>query len=528
MGALLQVLTSRESAVVAAIAEALFPASGPIGVNAGSSAVPYLDTLLARLALAQRVQMRGLLLIFEVGTAITGRGTLFSAAPIEERVARLQAWERADRYLQRAAFSALRYLFTLAYLADPEVKSRIGLPESDARPPAPLRRLTRRPRLRRGARVKTLERRFNTDQLITGVELPLWFRILADARFRVSARYLHRVAWITGWSAGATAVGAIERARYDRRIATTPIDPPPIFILGHWRSGTTHLHNLLGRDPDNTYPTVYQVVFPTAFMLTGSTIPPLTAGMLADTRGYDNVAQGWGEAAEDEIALAKLTGLSPYLAFMLPDRLPHYERYFDFLQARESERAEWKAALRWFVGKVRLSSGGRRPVIKSCAHMARIRMVLDVFPDAKFVHIHRNPFTVAASTIHMREQTDWENFLQVPETAFVEGLATQVAVVGQRLFEQFFEDRALIPPENYIEVAYPDLVARPREVLDGIYRHLGITQGDRYDKTIGGYLDGLHGYRTNKLTVDDDLADLVRDHWGFVFDEYGYSLDHRS
>lgn len=525
----MQVLTARERAVVAAIAEAFFPASAPIGVDGETAGVvPYVDTLLARLALAQRLQMRGLLLIFEVGTAITSRGPLFSAAPLQERVIRLQDWERADRYVQRAAFSALRWLFTLAYLADSEVQRQIGLPEPVARPPSPVRRDRGIPRLRRGPRVRRLERLFNTDQLITGIELPRWFRLLAGARFRVSIRYLHRVAWITGWSVGATAVGAIERRRYDRRITSTPVDPPPIFVLGHWRSGTTHLHNLLGRDPDHTYPTVYQVVFPTAFMLTGSTIPALTAGMLSETRGYDNVAQGWNEAAEDEIALAKLTGLSPYLAFMLPDRLPHYERYFDFLQAREEERDEWKAALRWFVGKVRLHAGGRRPVIKSCAHMARIRMLLDVFPDAKFVHIHRDPFTVAASTIHMREQTDWENFLQVPETAFVEGLATQVAVVGQLLFEQFFTDRALIPPENFVEIAYPDLVARPRQVLDGIYRHFEIPQGDRYDATIGGYLDGLRGYRTNQLSIDDELADLVREHWSSVFAEYGYSLDHRS
>lgn len=525
----MQVLTSREGAVVDAIAEAFFPARGPIGVG-GSAAgvVPYVDTMLARLPFAKRVQLRGLLVAFEVGTAITSRGGLFSAAPLDERIARLQAWEDADRYVQRALFSALRWLFTLAYLAEPTVQQRIGLPHNEIQPAVPLRRPGRAPRLARGARVVRLERRFNTDQLITGIEIPKWFGVLAGARFRVSLRYLHRIAWITGWSGVATAVGTVERRRYDRRIASTPLDPPPIFILGHWRSGTTHLHNLLGRDPDHTYPTVYQVVFPTAFITTGSVIPPLTARLLPDTRGYDNVAQGWGEAAEDEIALAKLTGLSPYLAFMLPDLLPRYERYFDFLQAREDERDEWKAALRWFVNKIRLHSGGRRPVIKSCAHMARVRMLLDVFPDAKFVHIHRNPFTVAASTIHMRNQTDWENFLQVPEVAFVKNLPTQVAVVGQKLFERFFEDRALIPPQNYIEVAYPDLCARPREVLDGIYRHLEIPQGDRYDATIGGYLDGLRGYRTNTLNIDDELANLVREHWKFVFDEYGYSLDHRS
>ena len=525
----MQVLTSRECTIVAAIAEAFFPACEPIGIGGDAAgAVTYVDTMLARQALPERIQLRGLLAIFELGTAITHRGAVFSAAPLHERVSRLQAWQQADRYTLRALHSALRWLFTMAYLADPQVQQSIGLPQSAARPPASLRRPGRPQRLRRAPRMKRLERHFSTDQLILGIEIPKWYRMLAGARFRVSARYLHRFAWITGFSVGATALGTIERRRYDRRIASTPIDPPPIFVLGHWRSGTTHLHNLLGRDPDNTYPTVYQVIFPTAFITTGNTIPPLTGGLLADTRGYDNVAQGWGEAAEDEIALAKLTGLSPYLAFMLPDLLPRYERYFDFLHAREDERQEWKAALRWFVGKIRLHSGERRPVIKSCAHMARIRMLLDVFPDAKFIHIHRNPFTVAASTIHMRKQTDWENFLQVPETAFIQNRPTQVAVVGQRLFERFFEDRALIPPENFIEVAYHDLVARPRDVLDGIYRHLEIPQGDRYDTTIGGYLDSLRAYQTNTLSIDDELADLVRDHWKSVFDEYGYSLDHRS
>ena len=47
------------------------------------------------------------------------------------------------------------------------------------------------------------------------------------------------------------------------------IDPTPLFILGHWRSGTTHMHNLLGKDPNHTYPTLWQVIFPDSFLVTG-------------------------------------------------------------------------------------------------------------------------------------------------------------------------------------------------------------------------------------------------------------------
>jgi hypothetical protein len=273
---------------------------------------------------------------------------------------------------------------------------------------------------------------------------------------------------------------------------------------------------------------MYQVVFPTTFMSTSGTFfPKVTARLLSDTRGFDNMANGWDEPAEDEIALAKLTGLSPFLSVMVPDHAPKFERYLDFLEVRKDERDEWKAALRWFVAKIRMHSGGRRPVVKSCVHTARIRMLLEVFPDAKFVHVHRNPFTVAASTIHMRNRVDWDNFLQVPKAEYVAERATQVVVIGQRIYERFFEDRALIPPSNFVDVAYADLAARPREVLDHIYRRLELPKVPEYEPTMSRYLDSVKGYRTNVLTIDDHLASLVREHWSSVFTEYGYSTDHR-
>ena len=96
------------------------------------------------------------------------------------------------------------------------------------------------------------------------------------------------------------------RARYDRSITRSVIEPPPIIILGHWRTGTTHLHNLLGRDPANTYSSMYQVVFPTTFVSTSRTFfPKITAALLSETRGFDNMANGWDEPAEDVPALAE-------------------------------------------------------------------------------------------------------------------------------------------------------------------------------------------------------------------------------
>ena len=52
-------------------------------------------------------------------------------------------------------------------------------------------------------------------------------------------------------------LGAIQKLVYGRRIRRTTLRPP-IFILGHWRTGTTLLHELLSLDPRHGYPTSYQ------------------------------------------------------------------------------------------------------------------------------------------------------------------------------------------------------------------------------------------------------------------------------
>ena len=68
-------------------------------------------------------------------------------------------------------------------------------------------------------RVTKLEKRWSTEQLITGVELPEWIEILKDNDFKVSREYLHRLAFITGMSVPSTIFGRLEDAIYARKLA---------------------------------------------------------------------------------------------------------------------------------------------------------------------------------------------------------------------------------------------------------------------------------------------------------------------
>jgi omega-hydroxy-beta-dihydromenaquinone-9 sulfotransferase len=267
---------------------------------------------------------------------------------------------------------------------------------------------------------------------------------------------------------------------------------------------------------------VYQAVFPGSFLTTRGVVGRMTSGLLPETRGYDNVKQGWDEAAEDEIALAKTTGLSPYLGFMFPEHAARYERYVDFLEATAEERDHWKAGLRYFLKKVMLASGGRQVVLKSCAHTARIRILREMFPTARFVYIHRHPYRVFSSTLHMRSHTDWENFFQVPWENWEEERERQTLVLGRRIFERYLEDRALLG-DHLVEIAYDDFVGREVEVLRDAFSRLGLEGWERGEPALREYLAGLDGYRTNTLRITDRQKARVHEAWRLAFDAHGYS-----
>jgi hypothetical protein len=81
-----------------------------------------------------------------------------------------------------------------------------------------------------------------------GITFGAWCKLLAQNNFRISPAYLHRAAAITTASLGNSAFAAIEGWRFDSAIEKTQITKAPLFILGHWRSGTTHLQELLAQD----------------------------------------------------------------------------------------------------------------------------------------------------------------------------------------------------------------------------------------------------------------------------------------
>jgi hypothetical protein len=353
---------------------------------------------------------------------------------------------------------------------------------------------------------------------LTGITLGRWLRVLRENHFAVDRPYWGRAAVITLASIPNTLLAAWENWFYGRKVRNTRV-APPLFILGIWRSGTTHLHNLLAQDDRFAYPTTYQVFWPHTFLTTEKRNARLVGVFLPRKRPQDNVAMGVGEPQEDEFALCALTGRAWPMAWAFSRRADHYGRYATLRGASAGEVAEWKSALAGLVQKLSFKYG-RPLVLKSPGHTGRVRLLLDLFPEAKFVHIRRNPYDVFRSTRHLvRTVPPWWA-LQQPDYGDLEERSLRQY---REVYDAFFEERGLIPKGHFHEVGFEALEADPIGQVRGIYEALALPDFGHVAAALRRYVASLSGYQKNTLPeLPPDLRGRIAGEWRRCFEEWGY------
>jgi omega-hydroxy-beta-dihydromenaquinone-9 sulfotransferase len=209
------------------------------------------------------------------------------------------------------------------------------------------------------------------------------------------------------------------------------------------------------------------------------------------------------------------------MGWVFPRRAEQFHRYLTFREATAEEVAEWKSALIGFVRK--LSFKYERPLLlKSPANTARIRMLLELFPDARFVHIHRNPYDVFQSTLHTYDKvTPWIT-LQRPE---FDGLDDRILRQNRDAYEAFFEERSLIPQGRFHELSFAALEADPIGQLRGIYEGLGLPDFRYVEPKLRSYVDSLSGYKKNAFPeLSAQERSRIAREWQRCFNEWGYPV----
>jgi len=351
-----------------------------------------------------------------------------------------------------------------------------------------------------------------------GMRFGTWIDLLPRNRFRFSPGRLPIMTTATTMSATNSLLAPLESLIFGRRIAATRI-VAPIFIVGHWRSGTTLLHELLALDDRFGYPTTYQCFVPNSFRLTRSWVTKLSY-LIPDRRPMDNMPMGWDLPQEDEFALVNLGLPSPYLTIAFPNERPVPEAYLDVDRLPLAQRERWKTSLHGFLKSVAL--GSRQPlVLKSPPHTARIRALLELFPDARFVHIVRDPHIVFPSTVRLWKALYEQEALQEPGYA---GLDEYVHSSFERMYAAFERQRPFVDPSRIVDVTYEDLVRDPIGRMQAIYDALDLGEFERMRPMFETYFADRRDYRTNTYRRDPAIDAEVDRRWGPYMRRYGYEV----
>jgi len=283
----------------------------------------------------------------------------------------------------------------------------------------------------------------------------------------------------------------------------------PVFIVGSGRSGTTIFHEALSQDEQFRVVKRWEAMFPCP--------PPTEETYLTDPRIEkahklitlpERIAPEWktmhaqaGDLPVECIEFLYLTFLSEvyYCAFQIPS----YVEYFRKQDIRET--FEWhKRILKLLQWKY------KKPhwLLKGPTHMPVLPKLLETYPDAKLIFMHRDQVTTTDSVVSVQGTIYWWR----TDDPWSGSMLDDVIMVDSRvkLWDRiigWMED-GTIPEGQYTNVIYQNFCEDPMKAIEAAYEEIGLTMKESEADKIKAYLDnkpkgvfGKHDYKTN---ADED------------------------
>ena len=361
-----------------------------------------------------------------------------------------------------------------------------------------------------------------TFEPLAGSTLTNLLRLLAQNQFRIGLIGLPRILYSLLMSSVLSPLNVYEKIKYDKQIKQIVIDKHPIFILGHWRTGSTYLHNLLSQDEQFAYPTTFQTVTPGVFLRFEKWIKPLVDSSLPEKRPQDDVDLNVDLPQEEEYALGNISPYSFYNGWCFPRNMELYNNYVDMKDISKEKIEEFKKIYMYYVKKLTLYYNGKQLVLKNPSNTSRIKILLDMFPDAKFIHIYRNPYHVFLSMKRNIEKEMTLYCLQKPwdEETFEKSMVN----LYNRMHAKYFEEKKLIPPGNLVEIRYEDFLVNPLEKMEKIYDQLEIAGFEENKKRFEEYIKSQSKVKVSKYKIDDALKQKIYGYLKYTIDLWGYDV----
>jgi hypothetical protein len=246
----------------------------------------------------------------------------------------------------------------------------------------------------------------------------------------------------------------------------------PIFILGMPRSGTTFLHNLLILDPNLRIPLCWQTILPYPLSDDPDTPDRRERVVRRQLAGFLRLAPHLPElhplAANGAQECIEITGqVFQSMRYDTTHYVPSYEQWLDRAGHLEAYRFH-----RRFLQHLQHQDRPRRWVLKSPDHIFAFSALEKVYPDARFIFVHREPLRVLASVAKLTEILRWPFTRRVDRDQ-----------IGRQVMRRWRQgaDALVAVSDRYrhsdrlLHLRHDDLIGDPIGTVKHIYRHFGMV-----------------------------------------------------
>jgi hypothetical protein len=281
----------------------------------------------------------------------------------------------------------------------------------------------------------------------------------------------------------------------------------PLFIVGLPRTGTTHLHNVVSRDPDNRTPLTWEVMYPAT--------REETAAGIERVRARTRSRLDWANRLAPEFV--KIHPIAPDLpqeciaihaqAFMgIQFHTTHdVSSYEDWFESASHDLAyDFHHRL---LQHLQTQRPGRRWVLKAPGHLFSLMALLKRYPSAKIVQTHRDPLRVMASmashaTVLRRAFSDATDPVRI---------AADWAERWARALDEFLAVRDRAPAAQFLDVSYDEIERAPLTAVERVYDFAGFELRAEGRAAMQAFLDanpkdkhGAHRYTLEQFGLERD------------------------
>ena len=292
----------------------------------------------------------------------------------------------------------------------------------------------------------------------------------------------------------------------------------PIFIVGHWRSGTTFLHNVLSINKNigfiNTYNSLFINNIYSSFLF--KTLMKIT---MPKERPSDKIKLDVDLPQEDEFAVSNYVNISHYNFFFFPN---DYRKFYSEAIRFENDKSSiWLNAYSKLLNRIYLYTNKSQLIIKNPSNTSRIKYLLKKYPNAKFIHIYRNPVYVYLSTYKFFSELFPSVNLQKIDNKLLHDL---IIYNYREMYKDYYDQKHLIPKENLIEIKFEDFKNDSLSYLEKIHKKFDLKLSKELLSEYISYIDSQKSHKMNSYKIDKFILDEIKQEYSNSFSKMEYDI----